>query len=108
MDIVRFIQSIRDKKKVRVTFYSKSDDMEITRLCAPMDYGPSQKKNAKDLRDKFHLWDYESPGENPFHNLSLPSDQIVNIEYTDILFNPGEFVNWPTKWIVKRNWGVFS
>lgn len=106
MDTSRFIQSIHNKKKVRVTFYSKSDDAELIRLCAPMDYGPSQRKNIKDKRDKFHLWDYESEGFN--HVLSLPAEQIINIEYTDLDFEPSEFVHWITKWLIKRNWGAYS
>lgn len=108
MDTVKFIQSIRDKKKVRVTFYSKSDDAELTRLCAPMDYGPSQRKNIKDTSNRFHLWDYESQSETPFHTLSLKADQIKKIEYTDLTFNPSEFVNWSTKWLIKRDWGIYS
>lgn len=100
----QFIQSIHGKKKVKVTFFSKEDQLLETRLCAPMDYGPTQRKGAKDLRDKFHLWDYESP-DGP-HTLSLAADQIKSIEATDLIFNPEEFVNWIPKWLIKRNWGI--
>ena len=106
MDNSQFIQSIHDKKKVQVTFFSKEDQSLETRLCAPMDYGPTQRKNAKDLRDKFHLWDYESP-DGP-HTLSLAAEQIKSIGTTDLSFDPGEFVSWIPKWLVKRNWGIHS
>lgn len=106
MDNSQFIQSIHDKKKVQVTFFSKEDQSLETRLCAPMDYGPSQRKGVKDLRDKFHLWDYESL-DGP-HTLSLAADQIKSIEPTNLSFNPGEFVSWTPKWLIKRNWGVYS
>ncbi len=106
MDNSQFIQSIHVKNKVRVTFFSKEDQSLETRLCAPMDYGPTQRKGAKDLRDKFHLWDYESL-DGP-HTLSLEADQIKSIETTALSFNPQEFVSWTPKWLIKRNWGMYS
>ena len=104
----QFIQAIKDKTKIRLTFYSKQDDENVTRLCAPMDYGPSRRKNIKDTSDKFHLWDYESPSETPYHTISLSPDQIIKMDFTDLPFNPSEFVNWTTNWWIKRNWGVYS
>jgi hypothetical protein len=102
----QFIQAINDKTKIRLTFYSKQDGENVTRLCAPMDYGPSRRKNIIDTSDKFHLWDYKSPSETPVHTISLSQDQIVKMEFTDLTFNPSEFVNWATNWWIKRNWGV--
>jgi len=102
----KFIQAIKDKTKIRLTFYSKQDDMNVTRLCAPMDYGPSRKAKNKD--DRFHLWDYESQSQTPFHTLSLLPEQIINMEFTELPFNPSEFINWPTNWFIKRDWGVYS
>jgi len=102
----QFIQAIKDKTKIRLTFYSKQDDENVTRLCAPMDYGP--KRKAKNQNDRYHLWDYESPSETPFHTLSLLPDQIVKMEFTDLPFNPSEFVRWTTDWHIKRDWGHLS
>ena len=102
----RFIQAIKDKTKIRLTFYSKQDDMNVTRLCAPMDYGPGSKTKNKDNR--FHLWDYESPSDKPFHTLSLLPEQIVKMEFTELPFSPSEFVSWRTDWIIKREWGIYS
>ena len=53
-----FIAAIHAKNKIRLTFFSKEDGTNMTRLCAPMDYGPSRR--AADKQERFHLWDYES------------------------------------------------
>src|SRR5271170_1579237 len=100
----QFIKAIRDKTRVRLTFSSKEDGRELTRMCAPMDYGPSRRAKNKD--DRYHLWDYESDSSN--HSLSLLPDQIVKIEFTSIHFEPSDFVTWTTDWFIKRDWGKFS
>lgn len=69
-----------------------------------MDYGPSRR--AKEKNDRYHMWDYDS--DTGRHTLSLPPEQIVNIELLDETFDPSEFVTWPPSWIVSRNWGAFS
>jgi len=95
-----FVAAIHSKNKVRVEFYSKDDSSVITRVCAPMDYGPSRK--FKDGIDRYHLWDYDS--DNGPHTLSLPDNQISKIEVMDDSFDPKEFVTWPENWIIPRNW----
>ena len=100
----QFIASIKAKTKVRLTFYSKQDESQQVRLCAPMDFGASSRAKNKD--DRYHLWDYESEREN--HTLSLLPNQVVSMEFTDLGFNPAEFVTWKTNWIVKRDWGMYS
>ncbi|MEN5272806.1 hypothetical protein [Stenotrophomonas lactitubi] len=99
-----FIGAVRDRKKVRLTFFSKQDGRELTRLCAPMDFGPSSR--ASDKSDRFHLWDYES--DAVMHTLSVLPAQVKCIELVDEQFDPGEFVTWPPKWIVERDWGKYS
>ena len=100
----KFVQAIHNKTKIRLTFFSKEDRSNLTRLCAPMDYGPSRRAHNKD--DRFHLWDYESDKKN--HSLSLRPEQIVNMEFTNESFEPSDFVVWETNWIVARDWGKFS
>ncbi|MEZ9397123.1 hypothetical protein AB4393_10825 [Vibrio splendidus] len=100
----QFIQSIREKKKIRLTFFSKEDAREITRLCAPMDFGPSRRTKIKD--DRFHLWDYESDQRN--HVLSLLPSQVVKMEFLENTFCPTEFVTWKPNWFVARDWGIHS
>lgn len=103
----KFIQAIRDKRKVRVTFYSKEDGGLLTRKCAPMDYGPSRR--AKQQNDRFHLWDYESDTER--HSLQLNPEQISKLEVLDEIFDPSEFITWDTTehpWFIPRDWGQYS
>lgn len=102
-----FIQAIRNKNKVRLTFYSKEDGAELERTCAPMDYGPSRR--AHDKSDRYHLWDYDS--DRQWHTLSLLPEQIVDLEILDELFDPAEFITWDVEkspWYIKRDWGVYS
>lgn len=103
----QFIQAIHDKKKVQLTFFSKEDGRNLTRLCAPMDHGPSRR--ATDKSDRYHLWDYESDKRN--HTISLPPGQIVSLEVIDETFEPGEFITWDTQsspWFIPRDWGQYS
>jgi len=104
--LAMFTASIHSKTKIHITFYSKQDGFNKTRLCAPMDYGAKRQENTKDFRDKFHSWDYES-GEGG-HPLSLAQDQIISMEISEEIFDPAEFVTWPTRWRIARDWGVYS
>ena len=103
----QFIKAIHEKKKVRITFFSKQDTSSLTRKCAPMDYGPSRRTTLKNNR--FHLWDYESDTQR--HTLSLNPEQIKSLEVLEETFDPSEFITWDTKsspWFIKRNWGQYS
>ncbi|MBA3441282.1 MAG: hypothetical protein H0T92_15565 [Pyrinomonadaceae bacterium] len=103
----QFIDSIHSKTKLSVTFYGKEDGKERTRVCAPMDFGPSRR--AKDQSDRYHLWDYDSTART--HTLNLLPEQIARIEVLDEKFDPAEFVTWDTRkstWFVDRNWGIYS
>lgn len=99
-----FIAAIHSKNKARVTFYSKEDGKNLTRVCAPMDYGPSRRAHNKD--DRFHSWDFESDQKN--HVLSLLPEQVVSIEVLEEEFDPVDFVTWQPNWFIERNWGVHS
>lgn len=102
-----FKQAIDSKKKVRLTFFSKEDDSQLVRKCAPMDFGPSRRAHNKD--DRFHLWDYES--DTKFHTLSLLPNQVLDIEIIDEDFCPSEFITWSlntSPWHYKRDWGQYS
>lgn len=99
-----FIDAIHSKNKVRLIFHSKEDSRQLVRTCAPMDFGPSRR--ARDKADRFHFWDYDSDtGE---HVLSLLQHQVTSIEVLALTFDPGEFVTWPPRWIITRDWGAYS
>lgn len=102
-----FLQAILERRKVRLTFFSKEDGTTLLRTCAPMDFGPSRRAKRKD--DRFHFWDYESDTRN--HTLSLLPHQVVNIESLSDQFDPAEFVTWSTvasPWFFARDWGLYS
>jgi len=99
-----FIQAIREKRKVRLTFFSKEDGRNLTRVCAPMDFGPGRK--IRDRRDRFWAWDYES--DTGQHTLGLPPEQVRTMVVLEDSFDPAEFVTWAPAWIVPRDWGQYS
>jgi len=99
-----FINAIRGKNKVKLTFYSKEDNSVLKRTCAPMDYGPSRRSHDKS--DRYHLWDYDS--DQDWHTLSLLPEQIVSIDVLDETFDPAEFITWDTEWFIARDWGDYS
>lgn len=100
----QFVGAIHSLNKVRITFHSKEDGAPLSRVCAPMDFGPSRRAHNKD--DRFHSWDYESDQKN--HVLSLLPSQVISIEVLDDQFDPSEFVTWQPDWFVTRNWGAHS
>jgi hypothetical protein len=103
----QIIRAIHARKKVRIRFFSKEDGTYITRVCAPMDYGPS--RTALDFRNKLHVWDYES--DDKPRPLALDQSHVEELYVLEETFDPAEFVTWDLKaspWIVKRDWGTHS
>lgn len=102
-----FLRAIDNKLKVKVTFNAKEEGKgQITRLCIPFDFGASQKVDAIDKSEKYHLYDLDSP-DGP-HNLPLNPEQIVNLQVLSEGFDPTDYVKWPPNWIYKRDWGIYS
>ena len=101
-----FINAIREKRKIFVTFFSKEDRRVIRRTCAPMDYGPSRIEK-RDV-DRYHMWDYDSDSRK--HPLMLLPEQIKDMEVLNEHFEPSEFVqdHWKLNWKIKRDWGKYS
>jgi hypothetical protein len=103
--INEFTEAIHSLSKVKVTFKAKKyGHSEITRICAPMDYAFS--KNYNDNFKRYHFWDFKG-GSKPHPELLLES-QIISIQILPKSFKPESFVNWTTKWSIKRDWGSFS
>lgn len=100
----KFVAAIHSKNKLKLTFFSKEDGRNLTRTCAPMDYGPSRRTHDKS--DRFHFWDYDS--DTGKHTLSLVPEQVVSIEVLADAYEPIEFVTWPPNWFVARDWGSHS
>jgi hypothetical protein len=98
-----FLQSIIDKKIIKLIFDSKDKGI-IERYCIPFDFGLSRK--YKDNLERYHLYDLDSPEGS--HNLSILPEQIISIEITENYFDPSHYVKWTPNWIIKRNWGIYS
>jgi hypothetical protein len=99
-----FIEAIGRKKKVRVSYYSKSEKEDLVRTCAPKDYGPVSRFQNKG--DYYHLWNYE--GYPKPHPMFLSVAQVHNIKVLDEKFDPAEFAKQGKIWQISRDWGEFS
>lgn len=98
-----FLQAINEKKIVKVKVNSKSKWI-IIRNCIPFDFWPSKK--FKDWLNRFHFLDLDSPEKK--HNLSVLPERLLEIELTDKIFEPWEYVKWIPDWFVKRDWWEYS
>ena len=81
-----FVEAIRDKKKVRLTFLSEERGDSTKKLCGPVSYSASVVE--KDL-GCYYLWDFDSDTGN--HFLALSPSQIVSMELTEEPFDLVEF-----------------
>lgn len=106
-----FIEAIHSKKMVSVTYYAKKYGKNRTRLCAPLDFGPSRRQGR--IIDggeiKYHFYDYES--ESGAHPVPIETKFIINMKITNDEFSPADFINWSlieNPWFVDRNWGEYS
>lgn len=98
-----FIKAIQEKLVVVITFNSKEKGY-LKRKCIPFDFGPSRR--TKDQSDRYHFYDLDSPDGQ--HNLSILPNQLINIEITEITFDPRDYIKWTPNWFLKRNWGSYS
>jgi len=97
----QFLDAIREKKLIRIVFYSRPDAGTVDRECAPLDYGP--ELGANDALNRYWIWDQaNTAGTNP---LGLLPDQIVNVHVLGKDFDP-EKIGVPKRtWFVLRDWG---
>jgi len=82
-----FVQAMRDKRKVKLTFSSKEHGGRADKLCGPVFYSASA---GGDDSGCYYLWDFESSSGN--HFLVLPPSQIVGIELAEEHFDLIEFL----------------
>jgi hypothetical protein len=98
----QFLTAIREKKLIRIVFYSQPDGGTVDRECAPLDYGP--EPDAKDGVNRYWIWDPASTaGSNP---LGLRPDQIVNVQVLGNDFDPTQLPLGSRPWFVLREWGI--
>lgn len=99
-----FISGLKGRRKVMISFYSKSGEDHELRECAPVDFGPSSR--AKDPANRYHFFDYTGKPEP--HPVALTADQVFRMRATGVPFDPSEFKHRcpdEKKWWTPREWG---
>jgi len=95
-----FIEAIRDKNLVRISFYSLPDAGTIDRECMPLDYGPPL--GSTDGLNLYWIWDpANTAGANP---LGLSPDQIVSMQVLGTNFDPNQLPLGTRPWSITRDW----
>ena len=98
----QFLDAIREKKFIRISFYSQPDAGTVDRECAPLDYGP--ETGAKDELNRYWIWDpTPTAGSNP---LGLLPGQIVSLRVLGTDFDPEKLGVGARPWCVPRVWGT--
>ena len=96
----QFLDAIRERKLIRIVFYSGPDAGTVDRECAPLDYGP--EPGAKDALNRYWIWDRaHTAGSNP---LGLLPGQIVSVRVLGTEFSPAQLGVGAGPWCVPRNW----
>lgn len=97
-----FLDAIRQKRLVRVGFYSLPDGGTVDRECTPLDYGPAAGTTG--APNRYWVWDpAATAGVNP---LGLLPDQIVTLQALGKDFDPAALPLGAGPWLVPRDWGT--
>jgi len=97
----QFLEAIRERKLIRVVFYSHPDHGTVDRECAPLDYGP--EPGSSETLNQYWIWDHAATaGANP---LGLLPDQIVSLRVLGSDFDPAQLPVGERPWTVLRDWG---
>lgn len=84
-----FIQGIQQKKRLKMSFFSRKNLQNMVRQCAPLHYSKGQVEG--DDLDCYYIWDFEAAKGSRF--LSLPPSQIDTMELAEDTFNVEDFSN---------------
>ncbi len=96
----QFIDAIRARERIRLSFYSLPDAGTVDHECAPLDYGPEE--GAVEALNLYWVWDYKaSPGK---HLIGLKPDQIVSSQVLGLGFDPLTMDLGARAWSVPRAW----
>ena len=101
-----FVDALFAKKRLSVQFRDRTGQV-VTRVCAPLDYGPL--RGATDQADRYQLWDLEAK-RKPF-NITLYEDEVIDFTALDEGFDPAAIITWsfkPNAWKLPRDWAEFS
>jgi hypothetical protein len=87
-----FVDAIRDKKRVKVIFYSQEQKRFLVKVCAPIDYG-MDADSSETGAERLNFWDFEGKtADAANHTLSLRADQVRGINVLDEFFDPSDLV----------------
>lgn len=82
-----FMQAVRDRRKIILTYFSGEHNLNLTKMCVPIKYSPP---NAGEVSDWYYLWDSEEDvGERL---LGLTTYDIMYMELSDEIFDPAEYI----------------
>ena len=82
-----FIQSIEQKRRIKITFFGRENPQNLPRQCAPLHY--SKGRIEGDDMDCYYLWDFQAVRGN--HFLALPPSQIVRMNLNEGTFKIEDF-----------------
>jgi hypothetical protein len=102
-----FLEALSTCHRMSVRFKNPKNGQEVTRVCAPLDYGPL--RGATSTAPVYQFWDLE--GKRKPLNLPLAAENILSMQTMDETFDPGTIITWafkPNAWHVVRDWGAFS
>jgi hypothetical protein len=102
-----FLEALHAKRRLSISFFHRKEGKEMTRACAPLDFGPL--RGAKSGADAYQLWDLDAK-RKPF-NVTVAPDDVRGMTLLDETFDPAEIITWtfkPRAWTVERDWGAFS
>lgn len=86
-DHEKFMQAVKEKRKVILTYFSGEYNLNLTKLCVPLQYSPPGKGQDSNY---YYLWDSEADvGERA---LVLPPPQIMYMELGDDTFDPNDYI----------------
>lgn len=90
-----FISAIRERRKIRLWFFSHKYNRVIRRVCIPLDIGKSQ---WGDIR--YHVWDVENS-----HTISVLPSNVERVTILKDRFRPlSDLPKWDVTYTVKRKW----
>jgi hypothetical protein len=83
-----FVQGVRERTRIRLTYYNRDHKLNLSRLCVPLYYGVSQDQEVDS--DCYYAWDIQ--GNVGKHFLALPPSHIVFIEPTKQPFKLEDYI----------------
>ena len=102
-----FLDAIAARRRLSVQYFSRKENRELVRVCAPLDLGPL--RGALDGIDRYQFWDLEAK-RKPY-NVALVEQDIVKMTALDECFEPADIITWafkPGAWRIPRDWAAFS